>query len=166
MAVVRRQSWLSKKQRLDRLFAHYERLPDEDEIRSHWVRYLVILTSGLLETTVEFIYTEYTAAKSAPRVSKFVARRLAKGGNLGMNKLEQIVRDFDDLWFQQLQQHTDFDEISSAVESVVSNRNRVAHGEDITLTFTQLSGYNDRILNLLDLIADQCDEDMQRRRRL
>ncbi len=159
---MRRQGWVSKKDRLDRLFGYYRQLPPtQPELRSHWVRYLVVLTSGFLETSVGYIYTEYARVKSEQRVGKYVAARLERPVNLGMDRLEQLVRDFDDAWLDELQKHPDFDQIRSSVQSVVSNRHKVAHGDDINTTFSQLEGYYNGVIKLLDILTEQCDRETQ-----
>jgi hypothetical protein len=157
---VRKQGWVSNKERLDRLFIGIERIPpSEPELRSHWVRYLVIRTSGFLETSVSYIYSQYAEEKAEPRVARFVAAQLDYPGNLKMDRLERLIRDFDDEWFNELQRTPEFDQIKAAVESVVSNRNRVAHGEDISTTIGQLKQYYEGVIRFLDLITAQCERE-------
>ena len=58
-------------QRLDDLFAKIEDVPDL-ELKSHWARYLCILVSGYLETSVRAIYGEYSKNRANDNVANYV----------------------------------------------------------------------------------------------
>ena len=47
-----------RKQHLDHLFGEARALPDP-ELKSHWARYLCVLVSGFVETSVLALYREY-----------------------------------------------------------------------------------------------------------
>lgn len=162
---MRKQDLVTKKERLDRLFEYYDRLPaTEPELRAHWVRYLVVLTSGYLETSVSYIYSGYAEGKSAPRIIRYIAARLESPGNLKMVRLERLIREFGDDWFDELKTRPDFDQIRSAVDSVVSNRNNVAHGDEISTTIRQLREYYDVVVTLVDILYEQCDRETHAQR--
>lgn len=157
---MRTQHWLNRKQRLESLFDSYDRLPESPpNIRAHWVRYLVVLTSGFLETSVSFIYTAYAEDKASPRLQKYVSAQLDSPGNLRMDRLCRLIGSFGEDWLEEVTQLPDYGRIKAAVDSIVSNRNNVAHGEDISTTILQLREYYDAVVILLDLLVAQCDRD-------
>jgi hypothetical protein len=154
---VRRQFWVAEKQRLDTLYDRFDQLPDDLELRSHWTKYLCVLTSGFLETSLLAIYAEYARAKASPRFANFVERQLTGSTNYTMEKVERLVASFDQGWSDELTGHADYDRLKASVNSVVNNRNRIAHGQSTSLSFGQLTDYYSDVVALLDLLFAQCD---------
>jgi hypothetical protein len=125
---MRRQDWISRKEKLERLFAIYDTLPtNPPDLRIHWVRYLVVRTSGFIETSVSYFYNQYAADKASLKIRSFLEARLESPGNLRMDRIMRLVQEFSGDWYQEIESHTDFDRIRAAINSVVANRNTVAH---------------------------------------
>jgi hypothetical protein len=157
---MRMQHWLDRKREIERLFDAYDRFPaDQADLRRHWIQYLVVRIAGFLETSVSFIYNEYAADKASRRIRSFVSYRLEKPGNLRMDRVAKLVKEFGDDWYSELTEHADIDQIEAAVNSIVSNRNNVAHGEDISVGIVQLRSYFDWAVALLDFLIAQCDRE-------
>lgn len=141
--------------RLDNLFALYENLPDDYEIKAHWARYLCVLTSGFLEQSVKTLYRECAAKKSAPFIANFVAHRLESFQNPKMGKILDLTGNFEAKWKEELEVVTD-DQIKGAVDSVVENRNKIAHGVDVGITYVRIKEYYKSVINVIDLIESLC----------
>jgi hypothetical protein len=157
---MRVSDWLYRKQRLDNLFSIYGTLPTvPPDVRIHWIRYLIVRTSGFLETSLGYFYSEYTATKAGPRVISFVDSRLESPGNMRMERVLRLIKEFGDDWHSQVEAHPDFDRIRVAVNSIVTNRNTIAHGDDVSMSFQQLQEYYDWIIVLLDFLLAQCSSE-------
>jgi RiboL-PSP-HEPN len=146
---------LRQKNRLDALFSKNSFFKDEPEIQSHWARYLCILTSGFLENSVRELYSEYAKSKCAPYVANFVERQISRFQNPDMNKILTLVGSFSQEWEEDLRAKTS-GEICDAVNSIVNNRNNIAHGRNVGISYVNVKDYYERILELVDIIEEQC----------
>ena len=140
--------------RLDVLYKRAEEL-EEMELQSHWARYLCVLTSGFLESSIQAIYGRYAIDKSAPHVANFVQQRLRYFQNAKMGNICSLAGEFNPEWGEQL---GDIDEeLKDAVNSVVANRHLIAHGRDVGISFARMKEYYPRIRRVVEIIQDQCD---------
>lgn len=149
-----------REQRLDSLFAKVRREARDPELQSHWARYLCILVSGFLETSIRTIFARYSSERTHPRVAAFVTAQLGFLQNPKMGKILELVGKFSAEWAEQLEIDTQ-GEIKAAVNSIVANRNRIAHGEDVSLGMVGLVGYYKSAKKLVRLIERQCDSTVQ-----
>jgi hypothetical protein len=73
-----------------------------------------------------------------------------------MERILNLVGQFDPDWEKELRIATE-DEPKDAVDSVVANRNRIAHGEDVGITFGRVSRYYDNAKLVVDLLQKKCN---------
>jgi hypothetical protein len=144
-------------QYLDNLFVKINELqkisPDDLDLQSHWARYLCVLVSGFLETSISTIYIEYAKKKATPQIVNFVEKRLEKFQNPRMEKIFQLMASFDEEWGKQFKTRTE-GEIKNAVNSIVDLRNKIAHGKSVGITYITVSNYYQSSKKLLDVIED------------
>jgi len=145
------------KQRLDRVFGRMKDLPPDPELQSHFARYLCVLVSGLLESSIRNLYGQYAKKKAAPDVANFVAVQLREFQNPKMEKILDLARAFNPLWEQELRT-TSEGALKDAVDSIVANRHRIAHGEWVGLTPATLNRYYVDAFRVIEAIAKQCDD--------
>lgn len=74
------------KNQLDHLFSQVAHIEDT-ELQSHWAKYLCVLVSGFIETSIKAIYSEYVKRKAAPYVANYVGSALAGFQNPKMEKI-------------------------------------------------------------------------------
>jgi len=118
------------KQKLDYIFELSRKLPDEPmEIRSHWARYLCIQLSGFLEISVRIILTQYIVANSSPKIQKYVLAKIKGFQNPKSAKISELVGSFQKPWRERLER-SDLERARQDIDSVVTNRNQIAHGDD------------------------------------
>ncbi len=146
---------MSYKQRLDHLFGKVAALSCDLELQAHWARYLCVLTSGFLEVSVSAIYTEYARSNTQPRIANFVSSQLRRFPNPKMNRIIELARQFSGEWADRLQRDTD-GALKDAVDSIVDNRNAIAHGGNIGITYHRIRDYYARALRVVELIDRQC----------
>jgi hypothetical protein len=98
---------ISNKQKLDHLFKKITAFSEDTDLQSHWARYLCILVSGFLETSVRIIYREYAKSKATPQVANFVVGKLEDFQNPKMEKILQLTGLFSTDWANELRLETD-----------------------------------------------------------
>ncbi len=150
------------KQRLDNLFERLDKLFSKDsdfsgeiELQSHWARYLCILVSGFLETSVQAIYSQYAREKATPYVANYVTRKLKRFTNPKMEDILTLSGMFSKEWRDHLENATE-GELKAAVDSIVANRNQIAHGVDVGISFVTIRGYYQSAVKVVDVIEKTC----------
>lgn len=138
-------------ERVRRLLAEISASSDQIEMQSHWARYLCVLVSGFIETAVRAIYTEYANSKAAPYVANYASSRLEKLTNINMEDILVLAGSFNSRWRDKLERETD-GELKDAVDTIVANRNRIAHGENVGITFNRIKTYYDKALKVVDIV--------------
>ena len=146
----------TRQQRLDNLFEIIRILEGDPELTSHWARYLCVQVSGFLETSIQTVLSDYARCQSSKHVSRFVDAQVGRFQNLNMERILNLVGQFDPDWEKELRIATE-DEPKDAVDSVVANRNRIAHGEDVGITFGRVSRYYDNAKLVVDLLQKKCN---------
>lgn len=142
-------------QRLDHLFKKISAFPDDIELQSHWARYLCILVSGFIETSVQAIYSQYAREKAAPNIANYVTRRLERFTNPNMEDILTLSGMFNKEWRNQLENATE-GELKAAVDSIVANRNLIAHGADVGISFGTIKSYYQSVVKVIGLIESNC----------
>src|SRR5664279_618908 len=106
---------------------------DDMELQAHLSRYLCVLCSGYLEIALAAVLSEYAVDKSAPRVASYVSRNLNQFQNPKMSKILELVDRFDRAWGDEIRNNLR-PEAKDAVDSIVANRNEIAHGRHTSLS--------------------------------
>jgi hypothetical protein len=146
----------SNKQKLDYLFEKVTAFSGDTYLQSHWARYLCISVSGFLETSVRIIYREYAKkSKAPPEVANFVEEKLKNFQNPNMDKILQLTGGFSKEWASELRLQTD-GELKAAVESISNNRNQIAHGGSVAISYSHIKSYYERAIKVIELIENQC----------
>ena len=72
-----------------------------------------------------------------------------------MEKIASLAGSFSPQWESELRIATE-GELKDAVDSIVANRNRIAHGEDVGITYGRVHEYYKRIVHVVELVERQC----------
>jgi hypothetical protein len=148
------QEVMQYRRHLERLFEKIRDVEDE-ELKANWSKYLCVLTSGFLEISVRTIYGEYARRRSHPNVGDFVEGHLSRFQNPKMEKILQITQHFNAGWRQKLEAATE-GELKDAVDSIVNNKNNIAHGNQVNITYGTMKRYFDDAVRVIEMIEDQC----------
>jgi len=135
---------------LDELFSRVGELPDA-ELQSHWSRYLCVLVSGFLENSVEHCLVEYCRVRCHESVSNYVQANLVSFQNPKMGNILELFGKFDPQWKATLEQQTQ-GELADSVNSIVGNRNKIAHGDSVSLSISSLRSYYKNALKVIALL--------------
>ena len=124
-------------------------LPDDPELRSHWSRYLCVLTAGLLETGMRAILEEYVRRNADERVRSRFAGRREWGRNPDRGEIVGTLKSFDERWGNEISAFLS-GRLGHDVNSVMNNRNRIAHGGDVELGPTDMERYFEGVVEVIE----------------
>jgi hypothetical protein len=138
---------------LDALFVTAETLTDE-EIQGHFAKYLCVKTSGLFESYIKSQIGDFADSTSAQPIAKHVKAKNKNFTNIDFRKLDGFLNSFSSDWWQKFENKLT-PELKSSLNSVISNRNNIAHGNPDSITFGNMKiHYSNmkQVINLLDSI--------------
>jgi hypothetical protein len=151
-----------EKNRLDEVFKSVSELLREIDnqsidlqMQSHLAKYLCIVVSAFLEKSIRAILYDFAKSRSAPSVSSYVEDQLRFFYNAKTNKILELAGTFDPKWRSALE-HALQDEVRDALDTIVDNKNKIAHGQDSQITFVGIRIYYERALKLLELLEHHC----------
>lgn len=138
---------------LDALFTTADSITDE-EIQSHFAKYLCVKTSGLFENYIKSQIGDFADSTSAQQIAKHVKNKNKNFTNIDYRKLDSFLNSFSTDWWDEFEKGLSAD-MKSSLNSVISNRNNIAHGNPDSITFRNMKTHYDnmkKIIGLLDSI--------------
>lgn len=149
VSVDRRQS------RLDALFEKVGGI-DDLSLRAEFAAYLCVRVSAFVEQSVEDILTAYARAQSSPAVTNYVGATVGRT-NLNAERLLQAVGRFDVTWREAMEKFIE-GERKAALDSIISLRHNVAHGDTGSVSYQRVSTYYARIKEIVRHLESLCLE--------
>jgi hypothetical protein len=150
-----RQELHREKQRVDNVFSLVDDLDIDEEVISHWAKYLCILTSGLLENSIRIIVAHYSLINSNPCVASYVRNSIERVTNLNTEKIRQLLGAFSKDWGK-IFENSISEEQKDAIDSIYANRNSIVHGRSVGITLVRIKDYYKNIHEVLDWICNEC----------
>ncbi len=147
------------RQRLSDLFNRSSTFIDDPELLSHWARYLCVLVSGYLEIALQHYYCEFSKSKAHPYVCSFAMANIKDFMNPKMEKILQLSGEFSKEWREKLEAFVE-GERKDAVDSIVANRNNIAHGRPVGLTVVRMKRYFDRAVEVTEFVKRQVEVEL------
>lgn len=130
---------------------------EDDEMRSHIAKYVCILCSGFLENAVHSIYVDYVKKETAsPSIISFATTNLNKILNPNSEKFRAIAKSFRADWEPVLTRYLQEEERSTALNYIISDRHKIAHGKDSDITLTRIREYHLKTVDVIKYIERQC----------
>ena len=126
------------------------------ELQSHWAKYLCLVCTGVLENAIEEIFGAYATQQTGPAVARYVRITLAKVQNPNKEKFIQIAQSFKVEWGRELELFISEEGRQEALQSLIGNRNNIAHGENSNITIAQIKEYLAKSVDVLEHIEDLC----------
>lgn len=130
---------------------------DNLELQAHWAKYLCVLISGFIETSVREIFIKYSSEKPSPDISQYVRTTLRDFQNPNMERIVQLTRSFNSEWADELKARTE-GELKDAIDSVVDNRHHIAHGRSVGLSYSRIREYYQNVVKVVELLDAQCSQ--------
>jgi len=146
-----------QQQRLYNLFAKVNVACGSDiEMQSHWAKYICVLCAGFLENAVFEIYGEFVRGAASKPVADYSESILSKVQNPKTDKFIDIAKSFKIDWGSSLELFIVENGRKEAINNIMVNRHRIAHGENSDITIAKINDYFKRALEVVDFIEEQC----------
>lgn len=149
-------------QQLQRLYDLIKKTPEacgeNIELRSHWAKYICILSAGLIENALKEIYTTYATAQVSKPVARFVGSKLSQLRNPKMDRFYETAQAFNDTWKTELENFAADKGRGLAIDSIMANRHQIAHGksQSSTITIAQIKDFLDKAVEVIEFVEQQC----------
>jgi hypothetical protein len=139
------------KKRLDAVFARAPSAGSDIELQSDYARYLCVLVSGFFENAIIALVLDFTERRSSPTVTSFVERQLYFWTNPNTEKICSLLGAFDPDWRGAMESYL-ADERKESVNSLVALRHKIAHGESVGTSLSQVRAYYATIVEVVNYI--------------
>lgn len=133
--------------RLDQAFIIADSI-QEDEIKSHLARYLCVLTSGYVEESIRIIIEYYASQNASPNIVNYVSRSTRNLANLNSERIENLLSSFNPK-FKDAFTSLLSDEGKDALDSVIANKNNIAHGRNVGVSYIRVRNWYDNIKKII-----------------
>ncbi len=140
---------------LDESFKRVAKIDNDSELQADFARYLCVLVSGFIEKSVVELILEHTRHRANPSVLRFVEYRTRQFTNVNAQRLEELLGAFDPEWRSDLKKFL-VDERKDALDSIVSLRNTISHGQSVGVTFVRVKEYYEHVQSVIDHVASLC----------
>lgn len=145
----------SQQRKLISVFALLDGADVDIEAQAHYARYLCVRLSGFAEQSLKTLVTAHARSQASPTVHRFVEERIGKLWGINQVKLKETLESLNPEWWVTLTEK--FPEEISALHSVGTLRDNVAHGGDNGIGMPQVQIYRDSVFRLFAHLCDLLD---------
>jgi hypothetical protein len=145
-------SILAHRQRIDNLFKKVA-LFEELEIKSEWSKYLCILVSVFIEESLRVLLEKYCENKASANIQKFVGKKIDNITNCKTEKIKRILLEFSSDWENEFTNKIN-DQIKTAIDNVVQNRHKIAHGKSIPMSYHNILNYYNNVKKAVEILEE------------
>ena len=150
---MRIQSLQNQQAEIDYLLART--LPDST-LGIHWVRYICVLVAGFLENALQEIYKDYARRVADENVANYVSNQIGfTVGTPNSGNFIRTAKSFSEIWAEELRSFIDQDGRRDAIDTIIRNRNLIAHGGQSTISPVQLRDYLPKCVAVIDFIESE-----------
>lgn len=147
------------KQRLDDTFERINTIdPGSLELQKDFARYLCVLVSGYIERAIAQIVQEHARKNGSSTLHKFVAAKTSRFTSANPEKIMALLGSFNKDWHREIKEYLD-EGSGDAINSVVTNRHKIAHGHDSQITFSQIRDHYTKAKGLVNRVEELCLEE-------
>ncbi len=129
---------------------------DDLEMRSHWARYLCVLSAGFIENAVREVYGDFTKGSSSPAVANYAVSALSRIRNPKTSRLLEVAGTFKKTWREELEEYVDAEGRREAIDSIMQNRHQIAHGQPSSVTIVRVKDYLTKSVAVIAFMEKQC----------
>ena len=148
---------LQVRNQLREIYDLFNEIDGVDRLRFHWGRYLCVMVASFLENSVQALYEEYAFSNAGSYVANYVSNQIGfTVGNANADSIARTARSFSEAWANELRSFLARNDRQSAINTIVSQRNLIAHGEQSSISPAQLRAHLEKIVEVIDFIEDQC----------
>jgi len=142
-----------------RLDATFDRMPTSSsdlEVQADFAKYLCVLVSGFFENAIVALILYYVERRSSVDVASFVERQLDRWTNPNVEKITMLFGAFNNDWRDELTSYL-IDQRKDSVNSLVALRHKIAHGESVGTSLSQVKAHYATILQVVEYLANLVD---------
>lgn len=148
----------SHQDRLDSLYSMVRNFSDPKE-QMEWSKYLCVLTAGFIEESLRFLLLDYSKNNASPKIQRFLEKEISFITNCKTEKILDVLNKFDENWSTSFKNEIDSKsvidkEIKDSIDSIVSNRHRIAHGKSVGMTYATISKYYIHCKTAIRILSD------------
>ena len=138
------------KQKLDHAFAITSTIIDDEE-KAILTKHLCIMVAGYVENILKATITTYASKHSSREMQNYIESSTKSITNLNKEKITSCLNQFDVTWGKDFEQKISSEQCD-ALATILANRNQIAHGKDVGMTFVNIEKYYKCILQVERLI--------------
>lgn len=139
--------------RLDATFLRAPAPAADLEFQSDFAKYLCVLVSGFFENAITALILDYVERRSSPEVTLYVERQLRYWTNPNTEKIINLLSSFDVTWGKEATQYL-VDARKESLNSLVSLRHKIAHGESVGTSLYQIKEYYKTVREVVQFLED------------
>jgi len=144
-------------QRILSLAARAHKATGEDiDLQGQWAAHLCILIAGFVENSVKELYGDYIRSHAEVPVANYAMSQLNRLQNPKAEKLLEVAKCFKEEWRVSLHKFLSDDGRKEAIDSIMNNRNQIAHGRSVTISLRQVETYLHKIADTFRFVEEQC----------
>jgi hypothetical protein len=148
---MKTKSIIAERDRIEALFKKIKVFSSDPELSSHWARYLCVIVNGFIENCIRDFFHLYTERRAGHEIVSYVSSKLYRDShNPKYGVILQIAGNFDPILCQELEKVEE--DIKEAINSVVNNRHKIAHGESVGLSYSQIDEYYGKIKKFIEIL--------------
>jgi hypothetical protein len=141
------------RKRLDATFARMPTAVTDVEVQADYAKYLCVLVSGFFEKAIVALVLDVVERRSAPEVSTYIERQLDRWTNPNTEKIANLLGAFSPDWRSDLAVYL-VDERRDSINSLVALRHKIAHGDSVGTSLSQVKAHYRTILEVVEHVAD------------
>ena len=146
------QDFMASKNRIDALIEktkHFQIDTGDIKMLSEWTKYIGVLVCGLLEKGIYYLLLEYSKKNANENVVSYVDNNFKKFTNPTMGKIEDELSKFNKNWVKDLQASPNYQQHKEQINSLVKQRNLIAHGNKSDFSQNHLKQYYQTTIQFL-----------------
>lgn len=139
----------------DKVDSYVSRMSGEqdDFKKAVYAKWLVMLTAGYVEKSLQSIMKTYAENRGNKNVSDFVSRQISRYLSINMDKLREVIGSFSKSWVDDLDAKATISQVE-AINSVKTLRDQFAHGSDNGVRWSTATGYWNEVKKLMENVND------------
>lgn len=133
-----------------------ERFEPDDELRSHMAKYICVLTSGFIENAVYYIFSDMVENETeSEMLLSYAKSQLLKVQNPNSEKLRNLTKSFNPDWLNDFREYLQDENRGAAINYILKDRHKIAHGKDSEITITALEGYLQKTVDVFSYLENE-----------
>ncbi len=125
-------------------------------VQGHWGRYTCIVAAGFVENALQAVYKDYVDKSANPDVAGYTSRHIERITNPNADRFIVTARSFNRDWGRELRNFIRLQNRNVALDTIMENRNKIAHGAPSTISVDNVKQYLPKCVEVIDFIESQC----------